>query len=269
MEGNDQAAPNPNQPVQPAFVEDLSTRLLRMGYDIFDGDFDVPVRTWYIDHATIRRWTAPRNLQLIGPPHGWEAQFSSICVDQINPDEWFGVTVIHPDPPRSPRNSFLIMDLVITQSLQLERFAGLVTVFPSIPGAFDMFSIAASFEPQVSGFEIALAADAADMCRYQECTVTFGWQDIPFTLRPHHVMANGDGFQVTVRQHPARIATSSGSQAGASTDTILSRATAPDDDATMTPQYQNGTMPANRFTTPLPCSKWMAMKLSCSWSTPS
>ena len=60
MEGNDQAAPNPNQPVQPAFVEDLSTRLLRMGYDIFDGDFDVPVRTWYIDHATIRRWTAPR-----------------------------------------------------------------------------------------------------------------------------------------------------------------------------------------------------------------
>ena len=97
------------------------------------------------------------------------------------------------------------------------------------------FSVAASFEPQVSGFEIALAADAADMCRYQECTVTFGWQDIPFTLRPHHVMANGDGFQVTVRQHPARIATSSGSQAGASTDTILSRATAPDDDATMTP----------------------------------
>ena len=249
--GNNQNVPNPNPPMQPAFVDDLSTRFLPMGYDIFDGDFDVPVRTWYIDHATIRRWTAPRNLQLVGPPQGWEAQFSSIWVDQINPDEWFDVTVIHPDPPRSPRNSFLIMDLVITQSLQWDRFAGLVTVFPNIPGAFDMYSVAASFEPHVSGFEIALAADAADMCRYQECTVTFGWQDIPFTLRPHHVMANGDGFQVTIRHHPARLAMSSGSQAGSSTNSANSRVTALDEDTAAIPARQNDTMPANRFTTPL------------------
>ena len=248
--GNNQNVPNPQPPMQPAFVDDLSTRFLRMGYDIFDGDFDVPVRTWYIDHATIRRWTAPRNLQLVGPPQGWEAQFSSIWVDQINPDEWFDVTVIHPDPPRSPRNSFLIMDLVITQSLQLDRFAGLVTVFPNNPGAFDMFSVAASFEPHVSGFEIALAADAADMCRYQECTVTFGWQDIPFTLRPHHVMANGDGFQVT-RHHPARLATSSGSQAGSSTNSTTSQLTAIDEEVAAIPAQQNHTMPTNRFTTPL------------------
>ena len=87
----------PNVPVQPAFVDDLSTRLARMGYNVWDADFDIPVRTWYIDHATIRRWTAPRNLQLVGPPRGWEAQFSSLWVDQINPDEWFDVTVIYPD----------------------------------------------------------------------------------------------------------------------------------------------------------------------------
>ena len=86
-------------PMPPAFVADLSNRFIRMGFDISDGDFDVPLRTWYIDHATIRRWTAPRNLQLVGPPQGWEAQISSIWVDQINPDEWFDVTIIHPDPP--------------------------------------------------------------------------------------------------------------------------------------------------------------------------
>jgi len=84
------ADPGPNQqghqpPVPPAFVADLSNRFTRMGFDIHDGDFEVPLRTWYIDHATIRRWTAPRNLQLVGPPQGWEAQISSIWVDQINP----------------------------------------------------------------------------------------------------------------------------------------------------------------------------------------
>ena len=119
----------PNVPVQPAFVDDLSTRLARMGYNVWDADFDVPVRTWYIDHATIRRWTAPRNLQLVGPPRGWEAQFSSLWMDQINPDEWFDVTVIYPDPPRTAGNSFIIMDLVVTQSLQMDRFPGLITVF--------------------------------------------------------------------------------------------------------------------------------------------
>ena len=219
---HEQHGHHPNVPAQPAFVDDLSTRLARMGYDVWDPDFDVPVRTWYIDHATIRRWTAPRNLQLVGPPRGWEAQFSSLWVDQINPDEWFDVTVIYPDPPRTPRNSFLIMDLVVTQSLQLDRFPGLITVFPTMHEAFELFSVAASFEPHVSGFDIAQAADAADMCRYQECTVTFGWQDIPYTLRPHHVMAHGDGFQLVVRHQPARLMSSSSSQAGSSAESSTS-----------------------------------------------
>ena len=242
---------HPNVPVQPAFVDDLSTRLAPMGYDVWDPDFDVPVRTWYIDHATIRRWTAPRNLQLVGPPRGWEAQFSSLWVDQINPDEWFDVTVIYPDPPRTPRNSFLIMDLVVTQSLQLDRFPGLITVFPTMHEAFELFSVAASFEPHVSGFDIAQAADAADMCRYQECTVTFGWQEIPFTLRPQHVMAYGDGFQLVVRHQPARLMMSSSSQAGSTADSSIARAALPDAGRRHVHEQPHDASPAQRFMTPL------------------
>ena len=257
-----QHAHNPNLPVQPAFVDDLVTRLARMGYDVTDPDFDVPVRTWYIDHATIRRWTAPRNLQLVGPPRGWEAQFSSLWVDQINPDEWFDVTVIYPDPPRTPRNSFLIMDLVVTQSLQLDRFPGLVTIFPTMHEAFELFSVAASFEPHVSGFDIAQAADAADMCRYQECTITFGWQDIPYTLRPHHVMAHGDGFQLVVRHQPARLMSSSSSQAGSSTDSSTSRITPQDMAPHQTGQPLDVDIPAQEVHHALACvPAWKDRKL--------
>ena len=205
-------------PMPPAFVADLSNRFIRMGFDINDGDFDVPLRTWYIDHATIRRWTAPRNLQLVGPPQGWEAQISSIWVDQINPDEWFDVTIIHPDPPRPPRHSFVILDVVVTQSIQLDRYAGLVTVLPSRSASFDMFSVAASFETDVSGFDVAQAADAAAMCSYQECTVTFGWQVIPYTLRPQHAMSHGDGFQFQIHSTPVQLAPQTNTQAGSSTD---------------------------------------------------
>ena len=252
---NGEAPPgqNPNPPAQPAFADELSAKFMRMGYDVFDRDFDVPVRTWYIDHATIRRWTAPRNLQLAGPPHLWEQQFSSIWIGQLNPHEWYDVIIVSPDPPRTARNAFLIMDLIVTQSLQMNRFPGLVTIIPDIHDAFEMHSIAASFEPFVSGFEIAQAADATGLCQHRECTVTFGWQEIPFTLRRHHVMANGDGFQLSIRGDAHR-ARSSSSQAGSSTDSVMSRVTS-DEPPQSRPRTSPAPPPADdvtqRFTTPL------------------
>ena len=155
-DGNGQNAQVPPQQIPPAFVADLSTRFVRMGYDINSGDFDVLLRTWYIDHATIRRWTAPRNLQLIGPPRGWEEQFSSIWVDQINPDEWFDVTIIHPDPPRAAANSFVVLDVVISQSLQLDRYAGLVTVVPNMQGWFSVFSVVFQWLPLLTRMLVVL-----------------------------------------------------------------------------------------------------------------
>ena len=208
----------PQLPIPPAFVADLSARFLRLGFDIDSGDFDVLLRTWYIDHATIRRWTAPRNLQLVGPPGGWEQQFSSLWVDQINPAEWFDLTIIHPDPPRTLRNSRVVFDVVVTQSLQLERFAGLVTVYPYHVGSFDLYSVAASFEPILSGYDIAQAADATEPCRYHTCTVTFGWNEIPFSLRPQHDMSHGDGFQLMISLPPDHMPSDASSQPGSSTD---------------------------------------------------
>ena len=90
---------------QPAFLRRLTERFMQLGFAVFDGDFEIPIRTWFIDHVTMRRWTSPRILQLVGPPHTWEQQFSSIWVDQINPDDWFDLSIVDPDPPRTAQAS--------------------------------------------------------------------------------------------------------------------------------------------------------------------
>ena len=242
-----------NVPVPPAFVADLSNRFIRLGFDIHSGDFDVLLRTWYIDHSTIRRWTAPRFLQLAGPPHLWEEQFSSLWVDQIDPNDWFDITVIHPDPPRLLRHSHVVFDVVVTQSLHLDRFAGLVTVLPDSVTMFELFSVAASFDTHVSGFDIAQAADATQICRYRECTVTFGWQEIPFTLRRQHVTSHGDGFQLMVRHTLTGIASAatSDSQPGSSTDRVPITGLSGQSEGVGPPCSVAASSNTTRFTTPL------------------
>ena len=188
----------------PAFLQRLIDRFSRLGMNVHDADFEIPLRTWYIDHVNMRRCTAFRILQLVGPPRFWEQQFSSLWVDLISQEDWFDLTFVQPDPPRPPRHSFVRLDVIITQSLHMDRFPGLVTVMPTTAGYFDMYAVAFSFSDFVSGHDIIEAADAAHLCRYHPCTVTFGWDDIPHTLQPQHVMRPGDGFQVAVRQNPVQ-----------------------------------------------------------------
>ena len=53
----------------PAWVVSLEHTLRHAGIDTLDNNFDLSVRTWYVNHETTRRWTAPRILQLVGHPH--------------------------------------------------------------------------------------------------------------------------------------------------------------------------------------------------------
>ena len=109
-----------------------------------------------------------------------------------------------------------MIDAILTQSLHMDRFPGLVTVMPEQAHSFELFSVAYSFADFVSGFDIVLAADAASMCRYHPCTITFGWDEIPHSLRPQHIMRPGDGFQVTIRPGRLQLAPSQSSSAHAS-----------------------------------------------------
>ena len=46
----DEAMDTHDQPILPAFVNYLTNRLERLGLDPHDNDFDLAIRTWYIDH---------------------------------------------------------------------------------------------------------------------------------------------------------------------------------------------------------------------------
>ena len=54
----------------------------------------------------------------------------------------FDITVVQPDPPRIARYANVMFDLIVTQTFELGRIAGLVTVIPDGIGTFDMFSVA-------------------------------------------------------------------------------------------------------------------------------
>ena len=189
---------NPNAPADALFVRDLVLGLREAGADEVHDDFNVPIRSWFLDHATIRQWFAPRVFQLQGPPNAWEDQIVAVWRDQLDDNEWFDVSVIRPQPPRPPRHQAVVLDIVIAQSLHLPRYAGLVTVLPARNMQFTMYSVAVSLNHQVSGNEIISQADARPLCRRRDCTITNRWQEIPVNDQPMHIMHHGDSFQVMV-----------------------------------------------------------------------
>ena len=190
----------PWRPYQPAFVHRLEALVRDQGMHPDDGNFDLPVRTWYINHVTTHRWTSPRLLQIVGPPHTWEAQVAALWTDQIDDRDWFDVFVVEPDPPRIARHQFVRFDLIVTQALDSTRQAGLITVIPAQSHMFDMYAVAGSFQETVSGNDIVQMADAAQFCLFRVCTITHRWHQIPNTLIPTHMVGPGDGYQILVHE---------------------------------------------------------------------
>ena len=91
----------------PAWVNHLGHTLRQIGINTQDNNFDLSVPAWFVHHDNIRRWTAPRLLQLLGLPHTWDMQLSTLWIDVIIAHEWYEVTLIQPDPPRIPRHRFV------------------------------------------------------------------------------------------------------------------------------------------------------------------
>ena len=94
--------------------------------------------------------------------------------------------------------------MVITQSLDMPRYAALITVLPGRANSFAMFSVACSLPEMVRGFDLIQAADAGRICRHAECLITHRWMQIPNTLGPTHRVGQGDGYQIAVHDMPQR-----------------------------------------------------------------
>ena len=228
--------PGPDRPELPAFAISLANRMTQIGVDPLADDFELPLRTWYIAHDTVHRWTAPRILRLVGPPIGWEQQIRIMWIDQLDPTQWFAVTVVEPDPPRPIQHGQVVYDVIIEQALDLPRFAGLVTVLPEQPHRFQFYSVACSLPGRVSGYDLIQAADAGTYCQYQSCTITYRWNEIPNTLRPHHEVGHGDSFQIVVNSGDDALARSASTL---SQLTARSPSTAPSSNSASLPSMTN------------------------------
>ena len=185
-------------PADALFLGDLVDGFHEVGIEALAEGFTAPVRSWFLDHATIRQWFAPRIFQLHGNPSTWEDQIVAVWRDQLDENEWFDVSIVRPQPPRPPQQAAVRLDIIISQSIHFPRHAGLVTVLPTRNMQFAMYSVAISFNMQVSGDDIVFLADARPLCRRRDCTITNRWQEIPVNQRPVHVMSAGDSFQILV-----------------------------------------------------------------------
>ena len=186
----------------PAFVHGLFDMAERHGaFTDLDTDDAFHVRTWYLHHANLPRCTIPRFLELHEDWRRWEGDFRSSWRDFIIPQEAIQFHVATPDPYRGYLHHVLHADLLISQGTWINKKPGLITVHYQGRQTQPLnYAVAASFEPRVSGIDLAAAADALRWCSdpgYQ-CRILHGWHEIPFDSVPTHRMEPGHAFVIHV-----------------------------------------------------------------------
>eukprot|EP00435_Cladocopium_sp_Y103_P009245 s1408_g2.t1 len=192
-----------NAPIQPvvlpAFIHDMFLDLPEEFLDanIFQRGF--LVRTWYVHHCTIRRSRVSRCIHLRGPPTTWQAQILTVWFDVLIPHEAVTIDVVKPRPPRSRHETRLAFDLILSQGLELDRYAGLITVNPSVHNPqVPRYAMAVSFPPETNGQMIVDFIAFQQICRRFQCFIVHRWDQLPISPLPIHVMQPGDGFVVGV-----------------------------------------------------------------------
>ena len=180
----------------PGFVEDIFglPNILALPPN-FIFEHGLTIRTWYIHHDHFPRWVVPRFVELDHDVTRWQHEIVTSWRDMIIPHENIHFYTVMPDPDRSFVNRQIAADVIIAQDSEDDRYAGLLTVHHlNTHGSIRAFAVALSLPAEVSGVDLANAADILHLCRTQQCRFTFGWQRIPFTMAPSHYMMDGHGF---------------------------------------------------------------------------
>eukprot|EP00435_Cladocopium_sp_Y103_P021131 s702_g5.t1 len=195
--------PPPNAPVQPvvlpAFIHDMFLDLPEEFLDVNVFQRGFLVRTWYIHHCTIRRSRVSRCIQLRGPPTTWQSQILTVWFDVLVPHEAVEIDLVKPRPPRNRHEERLAFDTILSQGLELDRFAGLITVNPSVRvPQVPRYAMAVSFPPETHGQMIIDIIAFQRVCQTFQCFVAHRWDQLPISPLPVHVMQPGDSFVVGV-----------------------------------------------------------------------
>eukprot|EP00435_Cladocopium_sp_Y103_P051905 s730_g16.t1 len=198
-----QPVPPPVGPVQPivlpAFVHDMFLDLTEdfLQANLLERGF--LVRTWYVHHRTIRRNRVSRCIHLRGPPHVWQAQILTVWFDVLVPLEAVEIDLVKPRPSRTRDERIIQFDLILSQGLELDRFAGLISVTPASPGiAVPRYAMAVSLPPEVDGLFLVNWCAFQQVCQTFQCMIFHRWNQLQLANTPVHMMQPGDCFEISV-----------------------------------------------------------------------
>ena len=184
----------------PQFVQDLLD--LADGQRVFsdpDGFGVLRVRTWFLHHHDERRCLHPRILEYEEDWRSWERDIGLAWRSHIRPNEEIQIQVAAPDPFKGYMSRPAHADVIISQGHWLPRYSTIITVHRhGRSHAPISYALACSLERRVSGVRLADEADVLTYCNQDttRCSITFGWQRIPFTLQSTHVVQAGHAFTI-------------------------------------------------------------------------
>ena len=223
----------------PAFVRDVfalpGVQILPQDF-MFDHEFTI--RTWYIRHVHFPRWIVPRFVELDHRWGRWQSEIAGSWRDMILPHEDVQFFTVQPDPDRSYVLRQPLADVIVAQGIEMNRYAGLLTVFhENDQGQRRPFARAISLPDEVGGVDIANAADVAQLCSSHVCNVYHDRNLIPYSLVPAHYMNDGHGFVAYITPRHRTAAASSHSAQGSQAATAV---THPNDPTSATSNHATG-----------------------------
>lgn len=155
------------------------------------------VRSWLIHHVTLQRSLQPRQLSLRGPPHTWRAQLLAVWFGPHGPQEAVSIDLVKPTPPRNWHEASIVFDVVLAQGLEAGRISAVVTISPTFQHpVVQMYSLAVSFAPHISGQDLITNADVQDLCNLYSCLVFQDRVHLPINLDRWFQVQPGAGFVV-------------------------------------------------------------------------
>ena len=142
---------------------------------------------------------------------GWERDLGLAWRSHIRPNEEIQIQVAYPDPFRGYMTRPAHADVIISQGHWLPHYSTIITVHRlGRTHAPLSYALACSLERRVSGVRLADEADVLPFCNqaHGRCSISFGWNRIPFTLQPTHDVSAGHAFTVQVGNDEAGAASS-------------------------------------------------------------
>ena len=209
--GHEQPEPDPDVIPDiagaPPFARDL--RAIADHHEAFtdlDSDGAFRIRTWYFHHQDQLVNFHPRTIELEEDWRRWENDIVGSWRDHLHADASIFFHLASPDPPRHYLQNPAFADIIITQGNEIPRRAVLITVnYHGVVATPHFYAVAVSLDPLVSGWSLAVAADALQWCSQasHDCAVWHGWANIPFDQNPQHAVLNGHTFVIGVSPRPA------------------------------------------------------------------